>query len=75
VASDRDVAGREGIAVAYDYDGHRRALVFDRDSYRLLGETERRLASAGDVDGAPGRLIGGSAYVESGIVASDTQRP
>src|SRR4051812_5582126 len=75
VAHERDVAGRPGIAVAYDYAGHRDALVFDRSSYRLLGETDRMLAGDDQTDGRPGQLIGGSAYLTSGIVTSRFARP
>jgi hypothetical protein len=75
VAREHDVAGRPGLAVAYDYARHRDALVFDRDSYSLLGETDRLLARDDLVDGTPGQLIGGSAYIESGVVTSQAARP
>jgi hypothetical protein len=75
VARERDVAGRPGVAVAYDYAGYRDALVFDRESYRLLGETDRLVARSDYVDGRPGQLLGGSAYIESGIVTSQAARP
>jgi hypothetical protein len=75
VARDRDVSGRPGVAVAVDYAGHRDALVFDRGSHALLGETDTMLARDDQTDGRPGQLIGGSAYIASGIVASETQRP
>jgi hypothetical protein len=61
--------------VAYDYAGHRDALVFDRTSYRLLGETDRMLARDDQTDRRPGQLIGGSAYVDSAIVTSQFARP
>jgi hypothetical protein len=75
VARERDVAGRPGIAVAHDHARHRHALVFDARSYRLLGDTDRVVARNDYVDAAAGRLIGGRAYVESGIVTSQFARP
>jgi hypothetical protein len=75
VSRERDVAGRHGVAVAFDYAGYRDALVFDRKTYRLLGETDRLVARSDYVDGSPGKLLGGSAYMESGIVTSQSARP
>jgi hypothetical protein len=57
---ERDVLGRPGVGVAYNGSQGREALIFDRETYELLGEK----------DGA-----GGSADVESGIVDSITARP
>jgi hypothetical protein len=51
--------------VAVDYEGFRRVLVLDRDSYELLGENERH----------DGRLVFGSAVMESGVVGSITALP
>jgi RNA polymerase sigma-70 factor (ECF subfamily) len=51
----RDVAGRKGVGVAFDGPGWRSVLIFDPQTYELLGENE----------GA-----GGSADMESGIVDS-----
>jgi hypothetical protein len=53
------------VGVAVDYDGFRSVLVFDRDSYELLGKNERH----------DGRLVGGSAVMESGVVDSMTALP
>jgi hypothetical protein len=49
--------------------------VFDRNTHALLGETERLTARDDEAAGRPGQLIGASAYMESGIVASQAQRP
>ena len=67
--------GEPGIAVAHEHARHRHALVFDARSYRLLGDTDRLVARSDYVDAAPGNLIGGRAYVDSGIVASQFARP
>jgi hypothetical protein len=67
----RDVAGRVGTGVAIDSAGTRDVLIFDRDSYDLLGEGEFALKRAAD----PGRLMSGSAVMESGIVTSPTAVP
>ena len=72
VERERDVAGRVGVGVAVDYEGHRNVLIFDRDTYELLGENERLLESKNYVDGDPGELVGGSAVIESGVVDSTT---
>jgi hypothetical protein len=64
VERERDLAGRTGVGVAFESEGQRSVLIFDRDTYELLGENE--------YDGA---LIGGSADVESGVVASIEERP
>ena len=65
IESERDVAGRPGVGVAVDYRGFRNTLVFNRDSYELLGENERN----------NGEVIGGSAVIESGVVRSMTALP
>jgi hypothetical protein len=75
VARERDVTGRPAVAVAYDYAGHREALLFDRDSYTRLGDNHRLVRRVNEVDAAPGELLGGRAYVESGIVSSQFARP
>jgi hypothetical protein len=75
VDRERDLAGREGVAVAFDSAGHRDALVFDRSTYELLGENDRQLRRDDYTDADPGQLVGGRAYVESGIVRSTTERP
>jgi hypothetical protein len=75
IEKESDVAGRPGVGVAVDYAGHRSVLVFDRDSYELLGENERLLERNNYVDGDPGELIGGSAVLESGVVDSMTALP
>jgi hypothetical protein len=75
IEKERDVAGRPGVGVAVEYAGHRNVLVFDRDSYQLLGENERLLERKNYVDGDPGELIGGSAVIKSGVVASMTAVP
>jgi hypothetical protein len=65
IESEQDVAGREGVGVAVDYKGFRSVLVFDRHSYELLGENERH----------DGRLVFGSAVMETGVVDSITALP
>ena len=65
IESERDVAGRVGVGVAVDYAGYRSTLVFDSETYELLGETERHR----------GRLVGGSAVIEAGVVDSMTALP
>jgi hypothetical protein len=65
IESERDVASRPGVGVAVDYRGYRNVLIFNRDSYELLGENERH----------NGKLIGGSAVMESGAVRSMTALP
>jgi len=73
---ERDVAGRPGVAVAYDdNDGERSALIFDSRSYELLGENIRSLKRLPYVDAKQGALIGGSADLESAIVGSFSERP
>jgi hypothetical protein len=52
-----------------------RVLIFDRDTYELLGENERLLERKNYVDGDPGELVGGSAVIESGVVDSITALP
>jgi hypothetical protein len=75
IGRERDVAGRVGVGVAVDYAGHRNVLIFDRDTYELLGENERLLKRRDYVDGDPGELIGGSAVIQSGVVDSMTALP
>jgi hypothetical protein len=67
----RDVAGRMGTGVAIDSVGTRSVLIFDRESYDLLGEGEFALRRAGNAD----KLTSGSALMESGIVSSPTEVP
>jgi hypothetical protein len=64
IESEQDVAGREGVGVAADYEGSRSVLIFDRDSHELLGENERH----------NGRLVFGSAVMETAVVDSITNR-
>ena len=75
IARERDVAGRVGVGVAVEYAGHRSVLIFDRETYELLGENERLLERKNYVDGDPGELISGSAVIESGVVDSMTALP
>jgi hypothetical protein len=75
VAQERDVTGRPAVGVAYDYAGRRDELLFDRDSFTRLGENDRRLTRADYADARPGQLVGGWAYVDSGIVTSQFARP
>ncbi len=75
VARERDLAGRPAVGVAFDYARHRDALLFDRRSYERLGESDRLLARDDYVGAAPGELIGGQAYIDSGIVTSQFARP
>ena len=65
VERERDVAGRSGVGVAVDYAGYGSVLIFNRDSYELLGENERH----------DGKLTGGSAVLQSGVVGSMTAKP
>jgi hypothetical protein len=61
IAHQRDVAGRAGVGVAFDAPGPRRSvLIFDPQTYELLGENEGG---------------GGSADMESAIVGSPNERP
>jgi hypothetical protein len=71
----RDVAGRPGTGVAIDSGGTRSALIFDPQSYELLGESEFALGRPGFADARPGELVSGSAVMESGIVSSPTAVP
>jgi hypothetical protein len=75
VQHERDVAGRPGIGVAFDYGSERSALIFDRATYQLLGENQRVLERTSYADAKPGALIGGSADLESTIVDSINERP
>ena len=65
IRSERDVAGRPGVGVAVDYQGYRNTLIFNRDSYELLGENERH----------DGTLTGGSAVIESRVLDSMDRPP
>jgi hypothetical protein len=75
VAHERDAAGRPGIAVGHDHARRREALVFDSRTYELLGETTRQLARDEYAGGRPGQLLGSTAYMQSGIVSSRSERP
>jgi hypothetical protein len=68
----RDVAGRPGTGVAIDSSGTRSVLIFDPQSYALLGESEFALGRPQFADAQPGELVSGSAVMESGIVRSPT---
>jgi hypothetical protein len=71
--AERDIAGRKGVGVALDAGGRRVVLIFERDTYRLLGEKEELLE---DTDfGQAGWLVGGGADVKSAIVDSLDARP
>jgi hypothetical protein len=65
IESARDVAGRPGVGVAVDYRGFRNTLIFNRDSYELLGENERN----------DGKLTGGSAILDSRVLDSLDRPP
>jgi hypothetical protein len=71
----RDVAGRMGTGVAIESGGTRSVLIFDRESYDLLGESEFALEDAEFADAEPGELVSGSAVMKSGIVRSPTAVP
>lgn len=71
----RDVAGRLGTGVAIDSGGTRRALIFDADTYELLGESEFLLEPNNWVDAESGALVSGSAVMEAGVVDSPTAVP
>jgi hypothetical protein len=71
----RDVAGRPGTGVAIDSEGTRSVLIFDPQSYALLGESEFALEGAEFADAEPGELVSGSAIMKSGIVRSPTAVP
>jgi hypothetical protein len=51
--------------VAIEYDGYRSSLIFNRDSYELLGENERH----------DGKLTGGSAILDSRVLDSMDRPP
>jgi hypothetical protein len=57
---ERDVTGRAGVGVAYNGTQGRQSLIFDPETYELLGDRQ----------GA-----GGTADIESGIVGSIEARP
>jgi hypothetical protein len=73
IQHERDLAGREGVGVAFDSDGRRNVLVFDRRTHELLGDNERLLEDK--PFGPAGYLLGGSAELESALVGSMTERP
>jgi hypothetical protein len=73
IQHERDLAGREGIGVAFDSDGRRNVLVFDRETHELLGDNERLLEDK--PFGPAGYLLGGSAELESALVRSIKERP
>jgi hypothetical protein len=73
IQHERDLAGREGVGVAFDNDGRRNVLVFDRRTHELLGDNERLLEDK--PFGPEGYLLGGSAVIESALVGSMTERP
>jgi len=58
--AERDVLGRPGVGVAYNGTQGRQALIFDPETYELLGDRSG---------------MGGIADLESGIVGSATARP
>jgi hypothetical protein len=68
----RDVAGRLGTGVAIDSEGTRSVLIFDRESYELLGESQFALDRVQYVDAEAGELVSGSAIMAAGIVDSPT---
>src|SRR5918992_3857951 len=67
-----DAAGRMGTGVALQSQGRRSVLIFDSESYALLGESDFAVKRRGYVDAAPGKFVSGSAVMESGIVSSPT---
>jgi hypothetical protein len=67
-----DAAGRMGTGVALQSQGRRSVLIFDTDSYELLGESDFAVKRRAYVDAAPGKFVSGSAVMESGIVSSPT---
>jgi hypothetical protein len=71
----RDAAGRMGTGVAIESGGRRSVLIFDSESYALLGESDFALKRNNYVDAAPGKFVSGSAVMESGIVRSPTAVP
>jgi hypothetical protein len=73
IQHERDLAGREGVGVAFDNDGRRDVLVFDRETHELLGDNERLLEDK--PFGPAGYLLGGSAELESALVGSMTELP
>ena len=74
-----DPVGRQGIAVAItsDYSGalSRRELIFSPHDARLLAEREILLEQVPWLDADPPTTISYSAYLESGFVASTSERP
>jgi hypothetical protein len=71
----RDVAGRLGTGVAIESGGTRSVLIFDRETYDLLGESAFALDGADFADTETGQLVSGSAVIETGIVSSPTAVP
>lgn len=57
---ERDITGRRGVAVAYHGSQGTQALIFDPETFELLGDREG---------------LGGTADVASGIVRTPTARP
>ncbi|WCB95137.1 hypothetical protein DSM104299_03879 [Baekduia alba] len=72
----RDGTGRAGVAVAMDVPGKamRLELVFDRDTYTLLGETTTTLAD-NPYNLPEGTRIGWTAHVRTAVVDGIRQRP
>jgi hypothetical protein len=72
----RDGTGRPGVAVAMDVPSKaiRLTLVFDRDTYTLLGETTSTLPR-NPYDLPEGTRLGWSAYVRTAVVGGIRQRP
>jgi hypothetical protein len=68
-----DLAGRKGIAVSRTDAGTQHDIIFDRDTYRFLGERD---VVVGQVEGFPqGATIGWTAQLEIAIVDKAGQLP
>jgi hypothetical protein len=60
IERERDAAGRVGVGVAADHGGYRSVLIFNRDTYELLGENKH----------IRGELTGGSAVIDARVLDS-----
>lgn len=74
-----DPAGRNGTAVARTSNdaGYRERveLIFDPETSAFLAERQVLLERVDWIDAPPGTVIGYAAYLDSGIVASTSERP
>lgn len=69
-----DHSGRRGLGVGYTSGGVRHDLIFDSESYALLGD-QTMIVGPNNGDWAIGAELGWTVYLRSGIVDSDTAVP